>query len=195
MTLDEEIVTIEVVARSGGLPSSISCSPSLIFPYWKRVYRNQTFYNLSNGIYSARSVFEMRGMCGYTFLFHVEVARDGIMSIWDQADIIKIKKIPLLNGGDDSYDDNVVLKKPFCLSLFYCNGRPGWLQRLSWLLLERFSASTIGLEAGELRVERDIEDLHGLYVVNVYSALPCFKVDNTNYTILKGETYLQGWTS
>ncbi|KAF6160324.1 hypothetical protein GIB67_019093 [Kingdonia uniflora] len=47
-----------------------------------------------------------------------EAAREGIMSIWDQADIIKISEdeISFLTGGDDPYDDNVVLKK-----LFYPN--------------------------------------------------------------------------
>ncbi|XP_038906801.1 probable fructokinase-7 [Benincasa hispida] len=44
-----------------------------------------------------------------------EAARDGIMSIWDQADIVKISEdeITFLTGGDDPYDDNVVLKKLF----------------------------------------------------------------------------------
>ncbi|KAG4998293.1 hypothetical protein JHK84_029319 [Glycine max] len=44
-----------------------------------------------------------------------EAARDGIMSIWDQADIIKIseEEITFLTGGDDPYDDNVVLNKLF----------------------------------------------------------------------------------
>ncbi|KAL2945692.1 hypothetical protein AAZX31_U036400 [Glycine max] len=44
-----------------------------------------------------------------------EAARDGIMSIWDQADVIKISEdeITFLTGGDDPYDDNVVLKKLF----------------------------------------------------------------------------------
>ncbi|XP_010255595.1 PREDICTED: probable fructokinase-7 [Nelumbo nucifera] len=44
-----------------------------------------------------------------------EAARQGIMSIWDQADIIKIseEEISFLTGGDDPYDDNVVLKKLF----------------------------------------------------------------------------------
>ncbi|OIW06240.1 hypothetical protein TanjilG_32671 [Lupinus angustifolius] len=44
-----------------------------------------------------------------------EAARKGIMSIWDQADIIKISEdeITFLTGGDDPYDDNVVLKKLF----------------------------------------------------------------------------------
>ncbi|KAM1505867.1 hypothetical protein ACFXTO_001804 [Malus domestica] len=37
------------------------------------------------------------------------------MSIWDQADIIKISEdeIRFLTGGDDPYDDNVVLTKLF----------------------------------------------------------------------------------
>ncbi|PIA49750.1 hypothetical protein AQUCO_01300476v1 [Aquilegia coerulea] len=44
-----------------------------------------------------------------------EAAREGIMSIWDQADIIKISEdeITFLTGGDDPYDDNVVLTKLF----------------------------------------------------------------------------------
>ncbi|XP_061361097.1 probable fructokinase-7 [Gastrolobium bilobum] len=44
-----------------------------------------------------------------------EAARKGIMSIWDQADVIKISEdeITFLTGGDDPYDDNVVLKKLF----------------------------------------------------------------------------------
>ncbi|KAK6920221.1 Carbohydrate kinase PfkB [Dillenia turbinata] len=44
-----------------------------------------------------------------------EAAQKGIMSIWDQADIIKIseEEITFLTGGDDPYDDNVVLKKLF----------------------------------------------------------------------------------
>ncbi|KAL6291425.1 hypothetical protein ACE6H2_008935 [Prunus campanulata] len=44
-----------------------------------------------------------------------EAARKGIMSIWDQADIIKISEdeITFLTGGDDPYDDNVVLTKLF----------------------------------------------------------------------------------
>ncbi|XP_071932554.1 probable fructokinase-7 [Coffea arabica] len=42
-----------------------------------------------------------------------EAARQGIMSIWDQADVIKIseEEITFLTGGDDAYDDNVVFKK------------------------------------------------------------------------------------
>lgn len=42
-----------------------------------------------------------------------EAARKGIMSIWDQADIIKIseEEITFLTDGDDAYDDNVVFKK------------------------------------------------------------------------------------
>ncbi|KAH1152105.1 hypothetical protein AAZX31_16G177200 [Glycine max] len=42
-------------------------------------------------------------------------ARKGIMDIWDQADVIKISEdeITFLTGGDDPYDDNVVLKKLF----------------------------------------------------------------------------------
>nr|AEK21796.1 fructokinase [Dimocarpus longan] len=42
-----------------------------------------------------------------------QAARDGIMSIWDQADIIKISEdeITFLTGGDDHNDDNVVLNK------------------------------------------------------------------------------------
>ncbi|XP_057423187.1 probable fructokinase-7 [Lotus japonicus] len=44
-----------------------------------------------------------------------EAARKGIMSIWDQADVIKISEdeITFLTCGDDPYDDNVVLKKLF----------------------------------------------------------------------------------
>ncbi|KAF8379382.1 hypothetical protein HHK36_028816 [Tetracentron sinense] len=44
-----------------------------------------------------------------------EAARQGIMSIWDQADIIKIseEEISFLTKGDDPYDDNVVLEKLF----------------------------------------------------------------------------------
>ncbi|XP_050387873.1 probable fructokinase-7 isoform X2 [Argentina anserina] len=44
-----------------------------------------------------------------------EAAREEIMSIWDQADIIKISEdeITFLTGGDDPYDDNVVLTKLF----------------------------------------------------------------------------------
>ncbi|KAL5081043.1 hypothetical protein RYX36_009464 [Vicia faba] len=44
-----------------------------------------------------------------------EAARNGIMSIWDQADVIKISEdeITFLTGGDDPYDDDVVLKKLF----------------------------------------------------------------------------------
>nr|POE50269.1 putative fructokinase-7 [Quercus suber] len=42
-----------------------------------------------------------------------EAARDGIMSIWNQSDITKISEedITFLTGGDDPYDDDVVLKK------------------------------------------------------------------------------------
>ncbi|XVE58641.1 hypothetical protein DITRI_Ditri04bG0185300 [Diplodiscus trichospermus] len=42
-------------------------------------------------------------------------ARKGIMSIWDQADLIKVSEdeITFLTGGDDPYDDNVVMKKLF----------------------------------------------------------------------------------
>ncbi|XP_027110414.1 probable fructokinase-7 [Coffea arabica] len=42
-------------------------------------------------------------------------AREGIMSIWDQADIIKISEdeITFLTGGDDPYNDDVVLNKLF----------------------------------------------------------------------------------
>ncbi|KAL4621732.1 hypothetical protein ACB092_06G250700 [Castanea dentata] len=44
-----------------------------------------------------------------------EAARDGIMSIWNQSDITKIseEEITFLTGGDDPYDDDVVLKKLF----------------------------------------------------------------------------------
>jgi fructokinase len=46
-----------------------------------------------------------------------EAAREGIMSIWDQADIVKVSEdeITFLTGGEDPLDDNVVLK------LFYPN--------------------------------------------------------------------------
>ncbi|KAL8148197.1 putative fructokinase-7 isoform X2 [Apium graveolens] len=41
-----------------------------------------------------------------------DAARDGIMSIWDQADVIKVSEdeVSFLTGGDDPYDDNVVLR-------------------------------------------------------------------------------------
>lgn len=44
-----------------------------------------------------------------------EAAREGIMSMWDQADIIKINEdeITFLTKGDDCYDDKVVLEKLF----------------------------------------------------------------------------------
>ncbi|KAK3016902.1 hypothetical protein RJ639_006507, partial [Escallonia herrerae] len=44
-----------------------------------------------------------------------DAAREGIMSIWDHADVIKISEdeISFLTGGDDPYDDSVVLKKLF----------------------------------------------------------------------------------
>ncbi|KAG5558479.1 hypothetical protein RHGRI_008424 [Rhododendron griersonianum] len=44
-----------------------------------------------------------------------DAAREGIMSIWDQADVIKISEdeISFLTGGDDPYDDNVVMEKLF----------------------------------------------------------------------------------
>ncbi|KAL8210850.1 hypothetical protein R6Q57_005287 [Mikania cordata] len=44
-----------------------------------------------------------------------EVAREGIMSVWDQADVIKVSEdeITFLTGGDDGYDDNVVFEKLF----------------------------------------------------------------------------------
>nr|XP_043614979.1 probable fructokinase-7 [Erigeron canadensis] len=44
-----------------------------------------------------------------------DAAREGIMSIWDQADVIKVSEdeITFLTGGDDPYDDNVVLNKLF----------------------------------------------------------------------------------
>ncbi|PPD96128.1 hypothetical protein GOBAR_DD06845 [Gossypium barbadense] len=44
-----------------------------------------------------------------------EAARKGIMSIWDQSDIIKVSEdeITFLTGGDDPYDDNMVMKKLF----------------------------------------------------------------------------------
>ncbi|PQQ17268.1 putative fructokinase-7 isoform X1 [Prunus yedoensis var. nudiflora] len=42
-----------------------------------------------------------------------EAAQQGIMSIWNQADFIKIseEEIEFLTGGDDPYDDDVVMKK------------------------------------------------------------------------------------
>ncbi|CAI0404130.1 unnamed protein product [Linum tenue] len=44
-----------------------------------------------------------------------EAAKEGMMSIWNEADIIKINEdeIVFLTGGDDPNDDNVVLKKLF----------------------------------------------------------------------------------
>ncbi|XP_030532882.1 probable fructokinase-7 isoform X1 [Rhodamnia argentea] len=44
-----------------------------------------------------------------------EAAREGIMNIWDQADIIKIseEEITFLTGGEDPNDDNVVLDRLF----------------------------------------------------------------------------------
>lgn len=44
-----------------------------------------------------------------------DAAREGIMSVWDQADVIKVseEEITFLTGGDDAYDDNVVFKKLF----------------------------------------------------------------------------------
>ncbi|CAO2821087.1 unnamed protein product [Amaranthus hypochondriacus] len=41
-----------------------------------------------------------------------EAARDGIMSIWDQADMIKVSEdeIAFLTRGEDPYDDDVVMK-------------------------------------------------------------------------------------
>ncbi|CAN1265071.1 Probable fructokinase-7 [Linum perenne] len=44
-----------------------------------------------------------------------EAAKEGIMSIWNEADVIKIseEEIVFLTGGDDPNDDNVVLKKLF----------------------------------------------------------------------------------
>ncbi|QCD95134.1 probable fructokinase-7 isoform X1 [Vigna unguiculata] len=44
-----------------------------------------------------------------------DAARKSIMDIWDQADVTKISEdeITFLTGGDDPYDDNVVLKKLF----------------------------------------------------------------------------------
>ncbi|ESQ43358.1 hypothetical protein EUTSA_v10014000mg [Eutrema salsugineum] len=44
-----------------------------------------------------------------------EAARTEIMSIWDLADVIKISEdeITFLTGGDDPYDDEVVLQKLF----------------------------------------------------------------------------------
>lgn len=44
-----------------------------------------------------------------------DAARKGIMSVWDQADLIKVSEdeITFLTGGDDPCDDNVVLNKLF----------------------------------------------------------------------------------
>ncbi|CAN1265070.1 Probable fructokinase-6, chloroplastic [Linum perenne] len=44
-----------------------------------------------------------------------ELQIEGIMSIWNEADVIKIseEEIVFLTGGDDPNDDNVVLKKLF----------------------------------------------------------------------------------
>ncbi|KAM0071007.1 putative fructokinase [Helianthus debilis subsp. tardiflorus] len=44
-----------------------------------------------------------------------DAARDGIMSIWNQADVIKVSEdeITFLTRGADPYDDNVVLNKLF----------------------------------------------------------------------------------
>lgn len=44
-----------------------------------------------------------------------DAARKGIMSVWDQADLIKVSEdeITFLTGGDDPFDDNVVLNKLF----------------------------------------------------------------------------------
>ncbi|XP_050224987.1 probable fructokinase-7 isoform X2 [Mercurialis annua] len=44
-----------------------------------------------------------------------EAAKEGVMSIWDQADVIKMSEdeISFLSGGDDPNDDNAVLKKFF----------------------------------------------------------------------------------
>lgn len=44
-----------------------------------------------------------------------EAAREGIMSIWDQADIIKVSEdeVAFLTGGDDPYSDAVVMEKLF----------------------------------------------------------------------------------
>nr|GEY25593.1 probable fructokinase-7 [Tanacetum cinerariifolium] len=44
-----------------------------------------------------------------------DAAREGIMSVWDQADVIKVSEdeITFLTGVDNAYDDNVVLKKLF----------------------------------------------------------------------------------
>ncbi|KAL6569439.1 hypothetical protein OROMI_013953 [Orobanche minor] len=42
-----------------------------------------------------------------------QAARQGIMSIWNQADVIKIseEEVAFLTGGEDPYDDNVVLER------------------------------------------------------------------------------------
>ncbi|KAI3704904.1 hypothetical protein L1987_75133 [Smallanthus sonchifolius] len=48
-----------------------------------------------------------------------DAAREGIMSVWDHADVIKVSEdeIAFLTGGEDAYDENVVLKKLFHLNL------------------------------------------------------------------------------
>ncbi|KAL8148267.1 hypothetical protein AgCh_005582 [Apium graveolens] len=49
----------------------------------------------------------------HSFLWpSADAARDGIMSIWDQTDVIKVSEdeLSFINGGDDPYDDNVVLR-------------------------------------------------------------------------------------
>lgn len=44
-----------------------------------------------------------------------DAAREGILSIWDQADIIKVSEdeITFLTNGEDAFDDNVVMTKLF----------------------------------------------------------------------------------
>ncbi|XP_009782121.1 probable fructokinase-7 [Nicotiana sylvestris] len=44
-----------------------------------------------------------------------DAARKGILSIWDQADVIKVSEdeITFLTDGEDAYDDNVVMTKLF----------------------------------------------------------------------------------
>nr|XP_019705802.1 probable fructokinase-7 [Elaeis guineensis] len=57
-----------------------------------------------------------------------DAARQGIMSIWNQADIIKVseEEISYLTGGDP-YDDDAVYKKPFHpnLRLLVTEGQEG----------------------------------------------------------------------
>ncbi|KAJ1426808.1 Ribokinase-like [Sesbania bispinosa] len=69
------------------------------------------------------SAMNVAKMCG-SILFYApnvtlplwpstEAAREGIMSIWDYADIIKVSvdEIPFLTKGGDPYDDKVIMNK------------------------------------------------------------------------------------